>query len=108
MDFTEKTALVTGGSRGIGRAVAEALAARGARVAINYLSNRDAAVAALSGMEGGPHVAVQADVSDPDAVERLFEQAVAALGTIDIVVNNAGIFRYHRIDEGDRDDRAGA
>jgi 3-oxoacyl-[acyl-carrier protein] reductase len=99
MDFTGKTALVTGGSRGIGRAVAEALAVRGARVAINYLSNKEAAITALASMNGGPHVAIQADVSDPVAVERLFEEAVAALGTIDIVVNNAGIFRYHRIDE---------
>jgi len=99
MDFTGKTALVTGGSRGIGKAVAEAFAARGARVAVNYLSNKEAAVATLAEMGGGPHVAIQADVSDPDAVEHLFEVAVAALGSIDIVVNNAGIFRYHRIDE---------
>jgi NAD(P)-dependent dehydrogenase (short-subunit alcohol dehydrogenase family) len=99
VDFTGKTALVTGGSRGIGKAVAEALAARGAQVAINYLSNQDAAVSTLAAMMGGPHVAIQSDVSDPDAVERLFEEAVAALGSIDIVVNNAGIFRYHRIDE---------
>jgi 3-oxoacyl-[acyl-carrier protein] reductase len=99
LDFTGKTAIVTGGSRGIGRAVAEALAARGARVAINYLSNKQAAITTLASMKGGPHVAIQADVSDPDSVERLFEQAVAALGRIDIVVNNAGIFRYHRIDE---------
>ena len=99
MDFSGKTALVTGGSRGIGKAVAEALAARGARVAVNYLSNQRAAVTTLAAMKGGPHVAIQADVSDPEAVERLFEEAVAALGTIDIVVNNAGIYRYHRIDE---------
>jgi NAD(P)-dependent dehydrogenase (short-subunit alcohol dehydrogenase family) len=104
MDFTGKTALVTGASRGIGKAVAEALAARGARVIINYLSNKKAAVAALAGMEGGPHLAIQADVADPDAVERLFEEAVAALGPIDIVVNNAGIFRYHRIDEVEYDE----
>jgi len=104
MDFTGKKALVTGGSRGIGRAVAEAFAERGARVAINYLNNKDAAVAALASMSGGPHVAIQADVSDADSVEGLFEDAVAALGSIDIVVNNAGIYRYHRIDEVDFDE----
>ncbi len=104
MDFTGKTALVTGGSRGIGKAVAEALAQRGARVAINYLSNREAAVSTLAAMAGGPHVAIQADVSKPESVERLFEEAVAALGSIDVVVNNAGIYRYHRIDEVDFDE----
>ncbi|TFG36120.1 MAG: SDR family oxidoreductase [Candidatus Aminicenantes bacterium] len=104
MDFTGKTALVTGGSRGIGKAVAEALAQRGARVAINYLSNREAAVSTLAAMAGGPHVAIQADVSKPESVERLFEEAVAALDSIDVVVNNAGIYRYHRIDEVDFDE----
>jgi NAD(P)-dependent dehydrogenase (short-subunit alcohol dehydrogenase family) len=104
VDFTGKTALVTGGSRGIGKAVAEALAQRGARVAINYLSNREAAVSTLAAMAGGPHVAIQADVSKPESVERLFEEAVAALGSIDVVVNNAGIYRYHRIDEVDFDE----
>jgi len=99
MDFTGKTALITGGTRGIGRAIAEGLASRGARVAVNYLENSEGAIAALASMVGGPHVALQANVSDPEAVEHLFEEAVAALGTIDIVVNNAGIYRYHRVDE---------
>ena len=71
MDFTNKTVLVTGGSRGIGRAVATAFAARGARVAISYLSNADAARETLDSMEGGPHFSVQADVTDPRSVEKM-------------------------------------
>ncbi len=52
-------------------------------------------------MEGGPHFAVQADVSDPASVQRLFDEVIDALGGIDIVVNNAGIYRYHRVEEVD-------
>ena len=101
MKFTDKTVLVTGGSRGIGRAVATGFAARGARVAVNYLSNSDAADKTIAAMEGGPHFAVQADVSDPASVQRLFDEVIDALGGIDIVVNNAGIYRYHRVEEVD-------
>ncbi len=101
MKFTDKTVLVTGGSRGIGRAVATGFAARGARVAVNYLSNSDAADETITAMEGGPHFAVQADVSDPASVQRLFDEVIDALGGIDIVVNNAGIYRYHRVEEVD-------
>ena len=101
MDFTGKTALVTGGSRGIGKAVAKGFAERGARVAINYLSNAEAAERTLAELEGGPHLAVQGDVSDPASVQRLFDEVVGAFDTVDIVVNNAGIYRYHRVDEVD-------
>jgi len=101
MKFTDKTVLVTGGSRGIGRAVATAFAARGARVAVNYLANSDAADETIAAMEGGPHLAVQADVSDPSSVQRLFDDVIGAYGGIDIVVNNAGIYRYHRVEDVD-------
>jgi NAD(P)-dependent dehydrogenase (short-subunit alcohol dehydrogenase family) len=101
MDFTGKTVMVTGGSRGIGKAVAKGFAERGARVAINYLSNAEAAEQTLAELEGGPHMAVRGDVSDPASVRQLFEEVVGEFGTVDIVVNNAGIYRYHRIDEVD-------
>jgi NAD(P)-dependent dehydrogenase (short-subunit alcohol dehydrogenase family) len=101
MDFTGKAVMVTGGSRGIGKAVAKGFAERGARVAINYLANAEAAEQTLAELEGGPHLRVQGDVSDPASVQRLFEEVVGEFGTIDIVVNNAGIYRYHRIDEVD-------
>jgi 3-oxoacyl-[acyl-carrier protein] reductase len=104
MDFTGKKVLVTGGSRGIGRACALGFAERGARVAINYLSNRSAAEATLSELSGGPHAIVQADVADPEQARRLVASAVTALGGLDIVVNNAGIWVDHVVEEVDYDE----
>lgn len=83
-----RTALVTGGSRGIGRAIAERLAADGARVAINYASS-EAAARDLAQRIGG--VALRADVSQKQEVLDMFDRAEAALGGLDIVVNNAAI-----------------
>ncbi|MGD9252507.1 MAG: SDR family oxidoreductase [Holophagae bacterium] len=103
MDFTGKTVLITGGSRGIGRATARAFAYRGARVAINYLSDTNAANQTVAELTGGPHLAVQGDVSDPESVRHVFESASEAFSRIHIVVNNAGIYRYHRIEEVDYD-----
>jgi 3-oxoacyl-[acyl-carrier protein] reductase len=106
--FHGRVALVTGGSRGIGRAVAEALARQGASVAV--VAGRDvgaaeetaAAVQAL----GAPALALQADVSDPAQVERLVAATIERLGGLDILVNNAGITRdglLMRMDEADWD-----
>ncbi len=99
MDFSGKTVLVTGGGRGIGRAVAHGFASRGARVAVNYRSNSAAAEHTVASLPGGPHIAIQGDVSDPDEVARVFRSAAEAFSRIHIVVNNAGIYEYHRIDE---------
>ena len=104
MDFNGRRVLVTGGSRGIGRAVATAFAKRGAQVAICYLNNETAANETLDAMPGGPHLALAGDLGEPDSVRRLFDEAVAGLGRVDILVNNAGIFRHHRIDEVDFDE----
>ena len=93
-DLTGKVALVTGGSRGIGRAIALALRAHGAKVAINYSSNEMAAeetVAALGGIDHA--MMIKGDVSDPTSGARLVEETVQGLGRIDILVNNAGITR---------------
>lgn len=92
-DLAGKNALVTGGSRGIGRAIAEGLAARGAAVAVNYRSNADAAQEVVDGIiaSGGRAVALPGDVSDPDTITRLFDRSEAELGPLDIVVNSAAV-----------------
>jgi NAD(P)-dependent dehydrogenase (short-subunit alcohol dehydrogenase family) len=99
MDFSGKHVFVTGGSRGIGRAVATAFAASGARVAINYLSNTDAAEKTLASLEGGPHMTVQGDVADPESVRNMIDTVTDGFGALDVVVNNAGIYVYHRLEE---------
>ncbi len=104
MDFSGKHVFVTGGSRGIGRAVAGAFASRGARVAINYLCNQEAAEETIASLDGGPHMAVQGDVSDPQAVRRMIEAVTESFGALDIVVNHAGIYVYHRLEEVRYDD----
>ena len=90
-----KTALVTGASRGIGRAIAIRLASEGARVAINFSSNLTKAeeVKQLIEDNGGEAMLVQCDVSDFAAVEAMIKQIVDAWGTLDVLVNNAGITR---------------
>jgi len=90
-----RVALVTGGSRGIGRAVAELLGAAGHRVAVNYVSNAAAAEETLGTIAaaGGSAVAVQGDVGDEAAVTALFEKVAGDLGPVEILVNNAGITR---------------
>lgn len=94
-DLSGKAAVVTGGSRGIGRAIAEVLAERGARVAIAYRDREDLAQEVVAGISatGGSGWAAQCDVADEASVNTFFEQAAAALGPVDILVNNAGIAR---------------
>lgn len=94
-DLAGKVALVTGASRGIGAAIALRLARDGAVVAVNYAGSRDAAEEVVAQIEsaGGEAVALQADVSDTDACARLVEDTIEQLGSVDIIVNNAGINR---------------
>ena len=98
MDFTDKKILVTGGSRGIGLAISRAFAERGARIAIVYRSNEEAAEAALGQLAGEGHRLHRADIADPEQVRLLVDEVAESLGGLDVVVNNAGIGVYHPID----------
>ncbi|PCI77158.1 MAG: 3-oxoacyl-ACP reductase [SAR86 cluster bacterium] len=95
MDFTDKTVLVTGGTRGIGKAIALAFAKKGARVAVLFRSDQASADKTLAELEGGGHFAIKADVADPDQVEKAVFDVIKHFGSLDIVVNNAGIGVYH-------------
>ena len=87
-----KVALVTGGARGIGAAIAKRLAADGASVAITYVKDASAASAVVQAIEldGGKAVAIQADSADVEAVKGAVEKTVATFGQLDVLVNNAG------------------
>ena len=99
MLLANKTALVTGASRGIGRATALELAKAGAEVAVNYAGNRAAAEEVLAQIQaaGGQAFMVQADVGDAAAVDAMVKSVVEQFGSIDILVNNAGITRDNLI-----------
>src|SRR5213083_3216770 len=90
--LNEKVALITGGSRGIGAAIAKRLAADGASVAITYAKEASAAFAVVKAIElsGGKALAIQADAADTEAVKGAVEKAVATFGRLDVLVNNAG------------------
>src|SRR6202049_2923311 len=94
-DGVRMTALVTGASRGIGRAIARSLAARGVRVALHYRSNEAAAQEARAQLTGDGHLLCSADLGDAAEAERLWRDVVLALGRVDVLVNNAGIFFDH-------------
>ena len=100
-DLTGKTAIVTGASKGIGAAIAKALAAAGAAVAVNYASDKEGAervVAEITG-KGGKAVAIRADMSKAAEVKQLFEATRKALGAPKVLVNNAGVFDFKPVQD---------
>lgn len=101
-----KTAVVTGGSQGIGAGIVKKLAAQGADVVFNYLANGNAAADLVSELEqSGRRVkAVQADVTKQDGLDALFTAAHSEFGELDILVNNAGVFTLHPVDAIERDE----
>ena len=100
IDLKGKNILVTGSSRGIGRGIAEHLAASGARVAIHY--NKNAEIARKLAVEiGNGSKAFGANLEDPQACEKLFNDVITSFGKLDVLINNAGIFEYSPIGDSD-------
>jgi 3-oxoacyl-[acyl-carrier protein] reductase len=99
--LTNKVAVVTGASKGIGAGIAQGLAAAGARVVVNYSSSREAADRVVADIvkNDGKAIAVQADVAKADDVKRLFAETKAAFGRLDVLVNNAGIYKFAPLEE---------
>jgi len=98
--FHNKTILITGASRGIGRATAIQFAESGGRVAINYHKNKEQALETLKLLSGSGHITVQSDMKDPESLKNMVEEVTEKMGKIDILVNNAGVYEeidFHRI-----------
>ena len=94
-----RAVLVTGASRGIGRAVAQAFAAQGDRVAVHHRDSAALAEEVVAGLPGRGHAIVRADLADAEAVRRMVDAAARDLGGLDVLVNNAGIYLWHPITE---------
>lgn len=108
MRLKGRVALVTGASRGIGRAIAEALGAEGATVVVNYARNEAAATEVVAALraKGSQGVALKADVADYEAVNRMVDEILERFGAVDILVNNAGVWkggRLHKVAKADWD-----
>lgn len=97
----DKVALVTGASKGIGAAIARQLAADGAKVVVNYAADKNGADKVVAAIEaaGGSALALAADVTDQSQVEALIQSTLAQFGRLDIVVNNAGVYQFEKIEE---------
>jgi 3-oxoacyl-[acyl-carrier protein] reductase len=95
MEFSGEVVLVTGGSSGIGRTIAEGFAQEGARVAVHYNTNRIGAEETLAALPGGSHCALEADLADPQAAAGLVRAAVDRMGRLDVLINNAGVYDHH-------------
>src|ERR1700727_2775597 len=102
-NLQDKVAVVTGASKGIGAAIARALGAAGASVVVNYASDKTGAEKAVSDIKakGGQAVAVQGDVSKSADVKRLFEETRKVFGKLDVLVNNAGVFKFSPLEQAD-------
>jgi NAD(P)-dependent dehydrogenase (short-subunit alcohol dehydrogenase family) len=100
-DFSRKTVLVTGASRGIGRAIAVRFADSGAEVAVLYQKNQKAGEETMTLLSGNGHFLFNADISNPTEVQNLVQTVTDKMGSIDILVNNAGIYDFHSLSDVD-------
>jgi 3-oxoacyl-[acyl-carrier protein] reductase len=101
VELSGKVALVTGSSRGIGREIARELAKKGARVAVHYRTDLQAAQGTLASLKGGAHATFAADVADAGSTRGLVEGVTRKMGGIDVLINNAAIFEPHPVPEVD-------
>lgn len=99
MDFSNKTILITGAARGIGRATAETFARLGGTVAVHYRSSEQQAAKVLEALPGSNHRAYRAELTDPVACESLVNGVVRDYGRLDVLVNNAGIYEVKQLEE---------
>lgn len=97
MTFNGKVVLVTGGSRGIGKAVCRQFAEAGATVVVHYRADEEAATRTLAALPAGNHLAAPADIGDAEQVQSLVRHVISEAGRIDVLVNNAGIYEAHPI-----------
>src|ERR1700681_667937 len=99
--FTDRVAVVTGASKGIGAGIAKRLAAEGAAVVVNYASSKDGAERVIADIKakGGKAIAVQGDVAKATDVEKIFAETKQAFGRLDILVNNAGVYNFLPLEE---------
>lgn len=99
--LTNKVAIVTGASKGIGAGIAKQFAKSGASVVVNYATSKDAALALVAEIQssGGKAVAIQADFSKTADIRRLFEESKRAFGTLDVLVNNAGVYAFSPVQD---------
>jgi NAD(P)-dependent dehydrogenase (short-subunit alcohol dehydrogenase family) len=96
--MTKRTILITGGSRGIGAAIASEFAAAGDRVAVHYSSAAKDAQGVVDSLAGSGHIIVQADLRNPDAIKAMVDSVAREFGAIDVLINNAGVFFDHPIE----------
>ncbi len=100
-DINNKVVLVTGASRGIGRAIAKQFAEKGAHVIVHYNKNKAGAEKTLAELPGDSHYLAQADLADSDSVQKMVNKAIHNMGRVDVLVNNAGVFVEHSLTKTD-------
>ena len=106
--MTKRAILITGGSRGIGAAIALVFAKAGDRVAIHYVSSKIDAENVLKSLSGDDHISAQADLRDPTAIQKMVDLVAHDFGKIDVLINNAGVFIDHPIESATYEEWQGA